>query len=205
MSTRYGFLYLHAPKTGGNSILGTLLPFSDDRRVVVDHMDGVDRLTITGPVTPRKHARLAEYAARGVNVAGMFVFISVRHPFERALSFYFSPHRWARQGTDGGWYFEAPAWNADAFADFIGDIPTMVDFLRVGATIRRPDEVIRMENISADFSRVAGRIGVPPTLVLPHRNRAIVASSVRSLGRSDPGVRRLVEGRFAEDMAYFGY
>jgi len=108
-SERHRLIYLHPPKTGGNSIQSVLLPFSDDRKVLVGHQDGRDRFEVRGPATASKHATLADYAS-SLDIAAYRVAISVRHPFDRAVSFFFSPHRWMRQ-TEDGWSLATPVWD----------------------------------------------------------------------------------------------
>jgi hypothetical protein len=42
ISTSHQFLFVHIPKTGGNSIQTILLPFSDDQKNTSTKQDGVN-------------------------------------------------------------------------------------------------------------------------------------------------------------------
>lgn len=208
ISTGHRFIFLHVPKTAGNSIQTVLLPFSDDDRVCTGHQDGQDRYEVRGPVTPRKHATLEEYHARlGRALTGYRVAISVRHPFERALSFYFSPHRWYRQADDGSWTVQDPAWDEDAFRACLGSMASAASFLRANGERARADYVLRQEALSEDFARMIEGLGLPRVCRdrLPHVNRsASLAGLPRDLLASR-ALRDAVEHRFSEDMNLFGY
>lgn len=94
ISSQYKFIYLHVPKTGGNSIQSVLLPMSDDSLIIREVGDGYERFGISGAITSHKHNDLSCYAkAIGDQCAAYRIVMSVRNPFERAISHYFSPHR----------------------------------------------------------------------------------------------------------------
>ena len=111
ISTERKFIYIHVPKTGGNSIQTALQPFSDDKKVASGHQDGIDRFDIAGPATPSKHASLASYRDLLGDISQYFVFHSARHPFDRAISGYFSSSNWVRRSAAGIWKIAAPIMN----------------------------------------------------------------------------------------------
>ena len=93
--SRHKLIYIHAPKTAGNAIQSLLFDISDDDKIVYHHQNGVDRFEVSGPITFSKHSALRIYNnGLGNNLSGWRVMVSIRHPFERAISAYFSPHRW---------------------------------------------------------------------------------------------------------------
>ncbi len=102
LSTSHRFLYVHVPKTGGNSIQSVLAPYAED--VIVRQrpdQDGVDRFAVRSDrFNTRKHSTLAEYrAAYGDTLFhALRKFWCVRNPWDRAVSHFFSPGRIA--GTD---------------------------------------------------------------------------------------------------------
>ncbi|MDJ0820541.1 MAG: sulfotransferase family 2 domain-containing protein [Paracoccaceae bacterium] len=202
ISTKFRFLYLHVPKTGGNSIQQVLLPFSDDKGVLVHGQDGRDQFGITGPVTPHKHATLAEYESCAPGVAATHrVMISVRHPFDRALSAYFSPHRWPGS--------RFPEWDETAFYDLLDtpDLAPASTFLKHESGWRAPDLVLRFEKLTADFKAALATLGLPiqTAPVLPHLNRSPAPRGIWTKLRTSRVLCAEIETRFAEDMDRFGY
>ena len=57
------------------------------------HQDGNDRFEVTGRFTKTKHQKLVEYLQQDARFSDYKVYACVRKPFERLVSFYFSPHR----------------------------------------------------------------------------------------------------------------
>jgi hypothetical protein len=205
LSRAHSFVYLHVPKTGGNSIQTLLLPFSDDRVVIRGHQDGRDRFEIEGDVTPKKHAFLSDYAsALGQDLERFQIVISIRHPVDRAISFYFSPHRWFRRSSEANeWQLESPHWSLDAFEDCLKEIVPMVDFVRVDGELIRPNHTIRFENLVGDCGRCASLLGLD-TANLPHVNRS-TSNQLAQEAVCDPAVGELIARHFAEDFVFFGY
>ncbi len=202
---KFGFIYLHIPKTGGNSIQTLLQPFSDDRIVLRGHQDGKDRFEIEGDVTRKKHAFLSDYASDlGQDLEHFQVLMSVRHPVDRAISFYFSPHRWLkRSGEASEWQLETPHWSLDAFEDCLKQIVPMVEFVRVNGNLINPDHIIRFENLVGDFQKCTELLGLN-VKELPHVNRS-TSTKMAADAANDPAVKRLVAHTFAKDFEFFGY
>ena len=213
ISTRHRFIYLHIPKTGGNAIQNLLLPFSDDTRLIRGHQDGVHRYELTGLVTPRKHANLQEYAdILGHDALAEYrIVISVRHPFERAVSAYFSPHRWMRQNGDGRWFAMAPTWRKADFFKMLRDPlhGPACDYLRVDGEVRRPDHTLRNETLSQDVFHMMQTLKLPgipaQSIDLPRLNVSAAPTELYQSVLDDAELRHEVEALYAEDMAYFAY
>ena len=205
ISTSRHFIYLHPPKTGGNSISAALLPLSDDKMIVQGHQDGIDRFEIAGELTPRKHARLADYVANGVDIAAYRIVISARHPFDRAVSYYFSPHRWARQMSSGEWSIDTPQWDETIFMSLLPEMGKMLDFLRVDGRIVPPFDIIHTETIEADFKRVAAKLNLEMTTPFVHRNKSAASEDIYHAVRQSKILQNVVQDYFVEDMQFFGY
>lgn len=97
-------IFIHTPKTGGNFFSRCFVRFSEDRLVITPgtHQDLTDRFTIKGPNTDTKHQMLNTYQKKlGGNLQGYRVFSVARHPVERLVSLYFSPHRWMHRPDEG--------------------------------------------------------------------------------------------------------
>jgi len=199
---KFKLIYLHPPKTGGNSIQSAVIHLSDDRMTLGAFRDGKDTFEIVGPMTPVKHATLSDYAQRLTHLRQHQVAISVRHPFERAVSQYFSPSRWMRQ-RDGACYAETPIWNRDEFVAMLAQTPSQVSFVALAGDIRRPDFVIRHETMRHDFAVLARALDLPTEL--PHLNRSLAPNSPKTSILSDASLKQMVCDHFAQNTAFFGY
>lgn len=208
MSTAHRFVFLHVPKTAENTLQSLLLPFSDDAKQVVRHQDGTDRFEIRGPVTPRKHATLADYAARlGDRLDTLAVAISVRHPVPRAISAYFSPNAWMREAAPGRWEAERPVWDEARFETMLASpaCRPATAFLQTEGGLRRPDHAIRTEHLETDLRAMVTALGLPLDLaVLPRLNASAAPEAQRRL-LADPALCAAIEARYADDMDFFGY
>ncbi|MFY0659618.1 MAG: sulfotransferase family 2 domain-containing protein [Shimia sp.] len=210
ISKSHRFIYLHVPKTGGNAIQTALLPISEDASSRARHQDGVDRFGITGPRTPRKHALLSEYKTRlGEPLEQYRVVISVRHPFPRALSMYFSPGRWLKETSIGEWEPQEPQWNEHDFLSLIQDrkkLRPIVDFLKLGGVSHTPDVTLRHETLHDDYMTMCREFQLPSKVVaLPQVNRSSVSRSVLKRLLESQILRDATESAFGEDMSHFGY
>jgi hypothetical protein len=206
VSLRYRFLFVHLPKTGGNSVQDVLRPFSEDRIVTLkDHQDGVDRFGIESQVDGlTKHATLAEYRAAMPKdqYRGLFKFATIRNPWDRMISWYFSPHR-GEVEWDRGRFVEMVE-QAATLLDHVSERPRLARVMfalglrRLDADL---DALLRFESLSDDFEAVCARLGLEAS-ALPHRNRGSRASYERYY---DDGLIELVARRFAPEVRAGGY
>ena len=125
----------------------------------------------------------------------------VRNPFDRALSFYFSPFRWMRQTASGP--VVAPAIFAkDDFLATIEQIGTATSFLSYGGHLIDFDFVARFENYAEDFPKALLACGVKRApRSPPHVNRSVRHPPITW----DNEMLDAVERRFSEDFQNFGY
>jgi hypothetical protein len=195
-------IFLHVQKTGGNSISHVLLPNSDDEMTLRNHQDGINRFGVSGKLTRRKHAWLADYKnALGSQLSDYQVAISVRNPLDRAISMYFSPHRWVTE-ENGSWHQQTPHWDIERFENIISTMFCITDYLEVDGVLHVPDYLIRFENITSDLKKVATRIGIPfNESDLPHVNKSAASSDLHQVLKKDPQVQEMVKIRFAKDYS----
>jgi hypothetical protein len=197
ISTAYKFIFVHIPKTGGNSIQDALLPFSDDsKHVLPPHGDGADRFEVMGPATPTKHATLEGYfEALGEASSGYRVMTVYRDPLERALSMYYSPSRILRKG--GGDTFDM-----DVFEKIVSKMKTAVSFLTVRDQAVTPDFLLRFDSLELDFQQASRTLGLP-CLKLAMLNVSADTSGQRMWLRNDLDVIAIVRAKFADDYGFF--
>jgi hypothetical protein len=126
----------------------------------------------------------------------LFRFSTLRNPFPRLVSAYFSPHRIADSGMTG--------FVRDDSIDLVKDQHTMREFICLGETGALDADLhmlMRFENLAADFQAATRRIGIGP-LELPHRNGGAPQDH---RGYYDAELRALVEERFREELEWGGY
>lgn len=207
ISSRHRFIYIHIPKTGGNAVQTCLLPVCDDQKVVHRHQDGIDRFGVSGPITPRKHAPLKHYqSALGGSLQGWRVMTTIRHPFERAISAYFSPHRWFEQADDGGWHARTPVWDETAFCALLetGEFQPAFRYLHLGSHVHRPEICLRCSHLQQDFRAAAHALALPALPALPRVNVSAAPDAQRRLLQSRT-LRDMLEDHYRADMDFFGF
>jgi hypothetical protein len=200
LSLRHKFLFVHIKKTAGNAIQSALLPFSEDRVVLTGPShDGVERFNIQSPTADiRKHSRLAEYRSQLPEelFRELFKFTCVRNPWDRCVSFYFSPHRRERE------------WSPEVFVDLVRRVVEpahLIVELEKGegeAAFDNLDDVIRFERLEADFRRVCRTLALP-VRELPKINLS-KRGDYREYYETDEMIE-LVADKFAPEITRFGY
>jgi hypothetical protein len=194
----YRCLFVHVPKTAGMSIehvfLGLVGLTWETRAPLLLRGNDDPRL---GP--PRlAHLKAGDYVARGHLAAeqfeSYFKFSFVRNPWDRIVSEY--KYRGYPVKTDFKTYLfnhlPAPGWT-----DTYCHIVPQYDFLYDEAGRLLVDFVGRYESLQADFDRVCGRIGIPPT-PLPRVNRSLEYAQPNTLRELRKRLRRAIWSRERE-------
>lgn len=191
------FIFVHIPRTAGNSIQSVLQNYSEDEIVALKaKQDGVERFGLRNPkYNLGKHATLFEYRAALGDEAfrSLYKFTCVRNPWERLISDYFRPTR------------QPQTWDRKAFRKMIVSTRSAADFLRLEEDDNDPlgnvDYIMRFENLAGDFPLVCARLDIPvPSL--PKYNRS---SREHYSQYYDDELRELVRRRFAAEIERFGY
>ena len=191
------FLFVHIPKTAGNSIQSILRDYSEDELVALrGEQDGIERFGLRNPKYKiKKHSTLAEYkAALGeVQFGDLFKFTCVRNPWDRMVSYYFTPTQ------------SPETWDRRKFRRIISKAVSVADYLRLDQGKEDPfsnvDYIMRFENLGDDFRTVCGVLGILPAR-LPRYNRS---SREHYSKYYDDELRELVRARFAAEIERFGY
>ncbi len=191
------FLFVHIPKTAGNSIQSILRDYSEDEIVALrGEQDGIERFGLRNPKYKiRKHSTLAEYrAALGEErFRGFYKFTCVRNPWERMVSYYFTPTQ------------QVGPWDRKEFRKIILKALSVADYLRLAEGEEDPfgnvDYVMRFETLADDFRHVCAALDIPAA-PLPQYNRS---SREHYAKYYDDELRELVRKRFAPEIERFGY
>ena len=191
------FLFVHIPKTAGNSIQSVLRDYSEDQIVALrSEQDGIERFGLRNPnYKIRKHSTLAEYrmALGDEQFRSLYKFACVRNPWDRMVSYYFTPTQHFGQ------------LDRKEFRKVISKALSVADYLRLdkgdGDPFANVDYIIRFESLADDFRVVCTTLGIaaPP---LPQYNRS---SRERYSKYYDDELRELVRKRFAPEIERFDY
>jgi hypothetical protein len=191
------FLFVHIPKTAGNSIQSILRDYSEDEIVALRaEQDGIERFGLRNPTYKiKKHSTLAEYrAALGEAwFRDLYKFTCVRNPWDRMVSYYF--------GTTS----LVEAWDRTEFKKLILKAVSVTDYLRLDKGESDPfgnvDYVMRFENLADGFRTVSMKLGIPDA-PLPRYNRS---NREHYSKYYDTDLRELIRKRFAPEIDRFGY
>jgi hypothetical protein len=197
ISLQKRFLFVHIPKTAGNSIQSALRDYSEDELVALrKEQDGVERFGLRNPnYKVKKHSTLAEYrdALGEVQFGELYKFTCVRNPWDRMVSYYFTPTQ------------SPETWNRKKFRKVISKAVSVADYLRLDRGEEDPfenvDYIMRFENLASDFRTVCEALSIsPPTL--PQYNRS---SREHYSKYYDDELREFVRARFVAEIERFGY
>ncbi len=191
------FLFVHIPKTAGNSIQSVLRDYSEDELVALrSEQDGVERFGLRNPKYKiKKHSTLSEYrdALGETQLGQLYKFTCVRNPWDRMVSYYFTPT-------------QNPAmWGRKKFKKVIVKAVPVADYLSLVKGEEDPfanvNYIMRFENLGDDFRIVCAALGISPA-ALPQYNRSNREHYSRYY---DDELRELVRTRFAAEIERFGY
>jgi len=191
------FLFVHIPKTAGNSIQSTLRDYSEDQLVALrKEQDGIERFGLRNPnYKIKKHSTLREYrdALGDEQFCSLYKFTCVRNPWDRMVSYYFTPTQ------------SPETWDRKRFREIISKAVSVADYLRLDPDEEDPfanvDYIMCFENLVDDFRTVCGTLGISPS-TLPRYNRS---SREHYSKYYDDELRELVRMRFAAEIERFGY
>ena len=127
------------------------------------------------------------------NFAKLYKFTCVRNPWDRMVSYYFTPTQ------------NPETWNRKKFRGIISKAVSVADYLRLDNGEEDPfanvDYIMRFENLADDFRAVCTAIGIsPPTL--PQYNRS---NREHYSKYYDDELREFVRTRFAAEIERFDY
>jgi len=196
ISLQKRFLFVHIPKTAGNSIQSVLRDYSEDQLIALrKEQDGIERFGLRSTKYKiKKHSTLNEYhRALGEQFRDLYKFTCVRNPWDRMVSYYFTPTQ------------NPETWNRKKFREIISKAVSLADYLRLdngeGDPFANVDCIMRFENLADEFRAVCDTIGIPPP-ALPRYNRS---SRDHYSKYYDDELREFVGARFAAEIERFNY
>jgi hypothetical protein len=214
ISTEKKFLFIHRPKTGGNSIQSALMEYSDDEKVAnTEGLDGVERFGLAHPKYSKlsKHSSLTRYCREmeRATYQRLFKFSVIRNPWELMVSYYFSPHR------------NVTEWDRMNFYRMVKKIPPLSYYIQkrglIAHALKRKeiyyeisspldqniDMLLRFEHLEDDFKKLCHHLDLYD-LTLPQRNKS------KSKGREitdyyDQELIDLVAHQFRKEIEFGDY
>ncbi|MEM6484042.1 MAG: sulfotransferase family 2 domain-containing protein [Pseudomonadota bacterium] len=192
------FLFVHIPKTGGNSVQDALRAYADDEIITPHkHQDGIERFELSNKsYGTKKHATFAEYslAVGREELASLFKFSTIRNPWDRMVSFYFSPHRGSIK------------WDREGFIQLVREQPIARTYLCTDADKAEPldcnfDLIMKFESLEDDFFDAARQLSID-TYTLPRRN---VSTHQHYSYYYDDEIKDLVSAKFSEEIDFWNY
>lgn len=216
ISFERNFIFIHIPKTGGNSIQKSLRSYTSDKFIPADDSKGLDGDfgVRNEEAETTKHSSLREYK-NGLSkqrYESMFTFSVLRNPWDRVASHYFSPHR----GID--------KWNKSDFKSVIKETRTARSYLAeynvyqnklleevTKLLVHVPllyspmsysvDFVMKYENLQEDFDQVCDFLGLGRH-ELPHTNKSGKGEYRKYY---DKDTKNMVLNKFREEIEFFNY
>jgi hypothetical protein len=191
------FLFIHIPKTAGNSIQSVLRDYSEDQLVALrKEQDGIERFGLRNPnYKIRKHSTLREYrdTLGDEQLRKLYRFTCVRNPWDRMVSYYFTPTQ------------NPESWDRKKFRGIISKVVSIADYVRLNENEEDPfanvDYIMRFENLADDFHTLCKQLKILPA-TLPQYNRSTRGHYSRYY---DDELREFVRTRFAAEIERFGY
>jgi hypothetical protein len=208
ISNRHKFIFVHVPKTAGQSMTRALEPFSDNRprkglRRLLSHLpvpESPDAIAFPMHVS----ARWARLKLPGKVFKSYRKFAVVRNPYDRAVSLY----HYLSQKTDHHSYEKVSRLSFKGFLLYLAERrmtknPTQLAFIADAHGNPIVDNILRFETLNEDFKALCDDLGMDGQVELPKKN----ASDHRPYWEyyKDQTTQDLVKDLFAADFEAFGY
>ncbi|MFW6008715.1 MAG: sulfotransferase family 2 domain-containing protein [archaeon] len=208
ISNKKRFIFVHIPKTGGNSITTALDQYSDDKLMYVrPNSDGMyDGISVFNKKFNkiRKHSKLNEIE-QYYDLNKYFKFSVVRNPWDKILSWYFYHEKFNNIK------------NFDEFLDLIfikKEVPkvskddiswyeSQISFLKDKSGKINIDYIIKFENFSNDFEILCDKLKINK-IELPHTNKS-KNSEIDYREFYNEKQKDFVGEIYIEDIEYFKY
>ena len=164
-------VFIHYPKTGGNSIQDALRQYTEDSIITeISWQDGVERFGVANPKysSLRKHSTLGDYKRElGNRFYDYQFFITMRNPFDRLVSSYFSPSRFY---VNPNLKISTDSFSMQKFDVYVRQVKTIEHFLNIEDWHSTTNICfLKFENLEDDFRKLCRALEIP-YIGLPKRN-----------------------------------
>lgn len=192
------FLFIHVPKTGGNSVQNVIKDVSEDDIVILQsHQDGLERFEVRNKkFNITKHSTFNDYKAQIPTqiFEELYKFAVIRNPWDRLISFYFSPHR------------NVKSWSRESFIKLVADVEPVRFYVcdrtsEKGQLDGSLNFLARFETLKSDLAEIGGELGVDFS-DLPHRNQS---GKAHYRNYYDDELAELVFEKYREEIEFCGY
>jgi hypothetical protein len=207
------FLFVHMPKTGGNSVQNILKEYANDE-ITTDkaRQDGVERFDILSEIGTTKHAKLFDYKGRmEANVYNsLFKFSIVRNPWDRAISSYFFKY-FAAELAKGrkAEEVEEPVFIAEDFIYWLQRVPRLEDMLLHDESNSKIDFIndtdldffMKTETLQKDLDFLCEKLGIK-SQTLAVRNKSVRGEYTKYY---DENLKSIIANRYKNEIEFFEY
>ena len=204
----YKFIFIHAPKTGGNSIQHALRDYCVDDITEMDNGDWYDsggtlhNFEVANPVVNYKHGTIKDYYDNWKeedfgNIDDYFKFCVVRNPWERAISAYFYKYQTViYAGVEGlikeKFMKENELQSMSSYYCIDGDISV--------------DYCTKIETIQEGFNEVCDKLNIPKQGLLKLNNAGdVLRANTRYVEYYDQEMIDHIGNLYSDDVENFGY
>ena len=164
-------IFIHYPKTAGNSIQDALRKFTKDEFIFDDFRDGIERFEIKNfqYKNLHKHSTMLEYKQElGNSFSNYQFFIVIRNPFDRLVSSYFSPIRILQNPQ-----LRTEKFSLNKFKQYVLKVSPLDKFItNKDKKIFEKISFMRYEHIDEDFTNLCRALNINK-IPLPRRNTSI--------------------------------
>lgn len=201
ISLSHKFIFIHAPKCGGSSIVSVLAPYCIEKIKWAE--SGRETYVTKGKNDIDPHARYIDYIknwkAEWGDVSEFTKIGCVRNPYARSVSFFYDKAFGPDNKEDLRKSFRASVERLSHFWEYYT--------LNEGHEHPKKWEMdffIKLEDIQADTEKVLKHLGIP-CVSIPHKNKNNKYESWRDFYKENETLIEVVGNRFKEDLDKFKY
>ena len=165
LSSKYKFIFIHIPRTGGTSLEYSLATISKDDKIIFELIKllqpDANRMLVSNKFNQIKHYNQADIKnildQLTINYSDWFEFTLVRNPYDRFLSIY---ENYAKQTTTNQYLY-----GFDEFLSIVSHAKQDNDFFKeqlywINHPLTGKINVLRYEKLEEEFINLCDRLGI---------------------------------------------